>query len=732
MTPGRLLAAFGLAVSAAFVLAAAAKPATRLADADTTPPSIVPQLSGTAGADGWFTSAVKVAWVVSDPESGIATSAGCDATTISDTPGTTVTCSASNTDGLTAQASVVVRVDTTGPAVTAEPTSKPSQRGWYTQPLTVAFSGTDAVSAISSCTAATPYSGPDTKSAALSGSCTNGAGLSTSATATFKYDSSAPDITPSVTGKLGANGWYTSDVSVQWAVSDPVSDVASSSGCDTKTLTSDTLATTVTCSATNGAGLTSQRSVTVKIDRTAPDTAITGGPTGTVTSATATFAFSASEAAATFACSLDGGAFQPCSSPQTYSGLADGPHSFQVRASDGAGNSDQTPATQAWTVRATPPNLRLPAGITVEATSAVGATVAYAVSADSLGEPIIADAIHCNPPSGSTFALGATIVTCIVTDSYGLRASGSFTVSVVDTTAPRLTVPPATTVFAAGPVPRTSASIATFLAAARAVDLVDAHPTITTDAPPTFPVGTTNVVFSARDAAGNTASAVSAITVAPLPPGSGSGGAGSPSAPAAPDRIPPGDVRNLAATPADRSVTLTWSDPPDSDFNHVDVFRASVRPGGSNEQRIFSGRTRKLVDRGLINDTTYQYVVVAVDGSGNRAGGAIVTAAPKAVLLLAPKDGARLSRPPVLAWAEVPDAAYYNVQLWRNGTKILSAWPTKTRLALQRHWRYDGRGRSLSLGTYRWYVWPGLGDRADQSYGLVLGMQTFSVTRRRR
>jgi len=731
MTLGRRVAKFALALVVPFVVATAAQPATRLAAADTTPPSIVPQVSGTAGTDGWFTSAVTVAWSVTDSESGISASSGCGTATIStDTTGTTITCSASNTDVLSAQASIVVKVDTTGPAVTAEPTSKPAQKGWYTQPLTVAFSGADPVSGISNCSAPIAYGGPDTKSAAASGTCTNGAGLSTSATATFKYDSSPPVVTPSVTGKLGANGWYTGDVSVDWSASDSVSDIDSSSGCTTTSLTSDTAGKTLTCTATNGAGLTTQSSVTVKIDRSAPDTNITGGPSGTVTSTAASFTFSASEPGATFACSLDGGGFQPCNSPQTYSGLTDGSHSFQVRATDPAGNADQTPAAQSWTVRATPPNLKLPGSLTVEATSAAGAKVTYAVSADDDGQPMIVDPTACKPPSGSTFALGTTTVTCSVTNSYGVSASGAFTVTVVDTTAPRLTVPSPTSLVAAGPVPRTNASIAAFLGAARAVDLVDTHPTITTDAPPSFASGTTKVTFTARDAAGNTASATSTITIAPPPPGSGPPSPGSPPTSTPPDRTPPGDVRSLEATAGDRSVTLTWIDPPDRDFSHVEVFRSTLGPG-SVEARIYTGDTKKLIDRGLTNDTTYQYIVVAVDKTGNRAGGAIVTATAKAVLLLSPKDGAKLVRPPVLAWSTLPDATYYNVQLWRNGTKILSAWPTKARLTLRRQWRYGGSRRSLSPSTYRWYVWPGLGDRSAKDYGPVLGMQTFSIARRK-
>jgi PKD repeat protein len=84
-------------------------------------------------------------------------------------------------------------------------------------------------------------------------------------------------------------------------------------------------------------------------DTTPPDTFIDSGPTGTTSSTSATFTFSASEPG-TFACALDGGGFVPCSSPRTYSALSATTHTFQVRATDTAANPDPTPATRTWTV----------------------------------------------------------------------------------------------------------------------------------------------------------------------------------------------------------------------------------------------------------------------------------------------------------------------------------------------------------------------------------------------
>jgi hypothetical protein len=109
---------------------------------------------------------------------------------------------------------------------------------------------------------------------------------------------------------------------------------------------------TYTARATDAAGNTSPASagVTVTVDSTAPNTSIDSGPSGTVASGSASFAFSADKAGSTFRCSLDGAAFVACTSPRAYSGLAEGGHSFAVYATDPLGHVDPTPATRTWTV----------------------------------------------------------------------------------------------------------------------------------------------------------------------------------------------------------------------------------------------------------------------------------------------------------------------------------------------------------------------------------------------
>ena len=86
--------------------------------------------------------------------------------------------------------------------------------------------------------------------------------------------------------------------------------------------------------------------------RTRSSTPTTGGSGPPTDGASASFAFSSSEPGSTFECQLDSSAWTPsCSSPKSYSSLAgQGPHTFDVRATDAANNTDPTPASSSFTV----------------------------------------------------------------------------------------------------------------------------------------------------------------------------------------------------------------------------------------------------------------------------------------------------------------------------------------------------------------------------------------------
>ena len=102
------------------------------------------------------------------------------------------------------------------------------------------------------------------------------------------------------------------------------------------------------------------------VDTTAPDTTITSAPPATTDDSTPTTEFSSSETGATFQCRYDAEAFRACSGPGATdtpaTPLASGAHTFGVRAVDGAGNADATPATAAFTVLTSGPQTSINSG----------------------------------------------------------------------------------------------------------------------------------------------------------------------------------------------------------------------------------------------------------------------------------------------------------------------------------------------------------------------------------
>jgi len=102
---------------------------------------------------------------------------------------------------------------------------------------------------------------------------------------------------------------------------------------------------------------TTNNRVEVFLDANGPDTLFdAGGPATISSSTTATFNFHANEPGATFECKLDGGSYAACSSGASVNSLAEGAHTFYVRATDALTNVGN-PATYDWTVDVTAPTV---------------------------------------------------------------------------------------------------------------------------------------------------------------------------------------------------------------------------------------------------------------------------------------------------------------------------------------------------------------------------------------
>jgi hypothetical protein len=481
--------------------------------------------------------------------------------------------------------------------------------------------------------------------------------------------------------------------------------------------------TLVSCTATDAASNTSApASFTVTVvDTTAPGIS----PQADVAAeATGPLGAAVSYPAVTASDSVDGTVAATCS-PASGSTFQLGNTTVTCNATDAHGNH-ATPKSFTVTVQdTTAPAVGAPGDRTVEANGPPGAIVNYGLptAVDLVDGPIAG--VSCAPSSGSVFHLGTTTVTCHATDAHGNTGTGTSHITVADTTPPNLTVPPPRSAYATTPtgLPKTDPAVFYFVTAASATDIADPTPTLSSNEPKLLPVGTTTIVFIARDASGNATSKEVQFTVLPKPP------EGTSPLPIPPAPTPPPEVQRLAVKPLDHGALITWQIPQGAREAIVTRFtsgtrvRSSVRDG----QIVYRGPGTRFVDRGLQNGVEYRYVVVTVDAAGNESAGVAIVVFPRRDLLRTPKDGARLKKAPRLVWTKDPQAAYYNVQLLRNGVKILSVWPTKPAFTLRRTWTYQGRRYALTAGSYEWFVWPGYGPRSEVNYGELLGGRSFTI-----
>ncbi|HEY0390342.1 MAG TPA: right-handed parallel beta-helix repeat-containing protein [Solirubrobacterales bacterium] len=161
-------------------------------------------------------------------------------------------------------------------------------------------------------------------------------------------------------------------------------------------------------------------------DTTPPNTAIDSGPSGISGSTKASFGFSSNEAGSTFQCALDSAAWSSCSSPKAYGSLGLGPHSFSVRGTDAAGNTDASPATRMWTVEATPdttpPNTSIsssPPSSTTSTDASFGFSSSESGSTFQCSLDSAASSSCGSPTSYSSLSLGPHVFSVIATDAAG-------------------------------------------------------------------------------------------------------------------------------------------------------------------------------------------------------------------------------------------------------------------------------------------------------------------------
>lgn len=445
----------------------------------------------------------------------------------------------------------------------------------------------------------------------------------------------------------------------------------------------------------------------VVVDETAPTTTITSKPSNPTNVASPSFAFTASESA-TFECKLGAAAFAPCTSPKGYPALADGSHTFQVKATDIAGNTGPE-TTYTWTIDTVAPTVVITQKPS-NPSSTSSATFAFTASQNGSSFSCRLDEGGFEPCSSpktySNLSDGPHIFSVKATDQAGNTGPDVPYGWTIETRAPTASV-------TAAPAGISNSRSATFGFAADEPSTFECKQDDRGFEPCTSPalyvgLGDGAHVFSvrARDAFGNMSAPVShAWTI---------------------DATAPETA--LASAPKSAATATSAT------------FTFSASEGGSFECRL-DGAPFALCGSpksyGGLGQGDHRFEVRAIDAAGNADATPALHAwkiqAPlrttSSSALLSPRGGARVTKPPLLVWRRVARAGYYNVQLFRGKQKILSAWPTRARLQLRARWKFAGRVRRLTPGAYRWYVWPGHGAPSARNYGQLLGQSTFVVAR---
>jgi len=194
---------------------------------DTTTPT-VSALNFARGPDsnGWYNHAVQITATGTGSVSGVT----CASTTYSGPDSGSASVNATCTSGaglVSSPKSISFEYDATPPSVTPSPARDADANGWYNHAVAVGFSGSDSVSGLSGCTSAT-YSGPDSGSASVSGTCTDKAGNTGSASFGLKYDATPPTVTGETPDREpDANGFYNHKLTVTFAGTDATAGIAS-------------------------------------------------------------------------------------------------------------------------------------------------------------------------------------------------------------------------------------------------------------------------------------------------------------------------------------------------------------------------------------------------------------------------------------------------------------------------------------------------------------------------
>ena len=231
--------------------------------------------------------------------------------------------------------------------------------------------------------------------------------------------------------------------------------------------------------------------------------------------------------------------------------------------------------------------------------------------------------------------------------------------------------------------------------------------------------GAYDVCNVVTDNAGHVTIATITVSVANAPP--------APPAPPA-DTTPPGAPTKLSvvfprakAGAGKLRVRLRWAKPTAPDLDRVVVVLNLKRaPKGPADGTVIYRGLGNAVNVSLRAGRAGHVALFAYDKAGNVSKAARRLVSTASLVMLRPLTGSIVDATPHLTWKKKSGSAYYNVQIFRNGERILIAWPSRASYGVP-----EGK---LEPGTYVWFVWPAVkSGGAAPTFDDLIGRATFTV-----
>ncbi len=386
---------------------------------DTTPPAVVPILTGTLGDNGWYRSDVGLTWSISEPETTVTQTSGCDdRSVVADTTGVSFMCSAFSSAG-EGVGFTTIRRDTVAPTVLASLSAAPNAAGWYRQNVTASYACTDVTSGLAAaCPASETVSQEGAGIAVSAKTVRDVAGnVATVAGFSINLDKTAPLVSTEPRTPMNEYGWFRDDVTIDFTCFETLSGL--SAPCPAPyTFTQEGRDLSYQVLVSDNAGNQVLAGRLLSIDRTAPTIV------ASATSAPNAAGWYRTNVGVAFACSDALSGINVCPFAQTLSQEGAAVSSSAQTTMDYASNVSAPSNVVTVKIDKTAPTLNVampPATVLLNATHDFQLDAVDALSG-----------IAAQSCSGFvTASIGTRTATCVATDRAGNQASRTATYKVV-------------------------------------------------------------------------------------------------------------------------------------------------------------------------------------------------------------------------------------------------------------------------------------------------------------